>query len=138
MAVARSVRESFTYVTKADRLLPPEQRSQFLLRQLTALQASSIDTMAEFSLEGAKGTIPIGRQRWAALKIGLIGWSNFAQASGEQVEFKRDRGRFEVHGIAVTDPASDASLGWLDQELFEELADAVRAGAKLTDADVGN
>lgn len=138
MAVARSRREVTPYVLLCERQLPVAQQSRFLCRPLTAYQASCIDGMADISLTGGHARMRVGEQRWAALKAGLVGWENFNDENGQSAPFRRDPGPRQVFGIDIDSPPDDATINLLGPDVFDELADFIRASSKLTRADVGN
>lgn len=127
MPVARSTKEVFDYVTLADRELAKEKQTTFHLRRLSTqliLRARSLDDhskMVEF-----------------ALRCGVAGWENFADADGAPVKASHDKGEQLVFGVAVRDPLSSESLNRLPPDVVVELAKAIVEGNTLTEDDAKN
>lgn len=118
MAICVDPNRTVRYVLKSDRLLPPEQRSVFLLGHLTEAGEKAVALAAQQS-----GMHLI----WTALREGLKGWENFP-AGGPTLDFAKD---------GNGQPASTTLLRITDSDR-DELASAISRLARLTEADLGN
>lgn len=128
MAVARSTRETFSYVTVADRALPKEKQTIFHLRRLATNQQLMLGNLLE-----VMGTMAV-----VTLRIGLAGWENFVDENGNAVPFKRDTGTVLEHGVPIENPASKESIGRLSITDAQEIAAAIHSGNVLSEDDVKN
>jgi hypothetical protein len=137
MAVARS-KEGWSYVLKADRELPPEQRTTFHLRRLSNRTMTALQNLATYSLQNADIKVATGTQRWVTLKAGLAGWTNFLMPDGTPAEFRLFEGSTTLHGVELASSVRDESLELLDYADAMELADAIVDGNELTKADAKN
>jgi hypothetical protein len=139
MVVARSARETFTYVLLCDRALPPEKQSVFTLRRLSTRTMMALENLQSIDLGGTnKVTVRLGDQRTVILRAGLCAWTNFNTANGQPAEFKSDAGVRMVHGVEIDRPASQSTVDLLEPEHAKELVDAIVAGNTVTPDDVGN
>jgi hypothetical protein len=132
MVIARSVNEVFNYVCKAERELPQDQRTVFHLRPLSAFVGMALENLNEASSDGSRVQLRIGDQKKVALLAGLAGWDNLRNAQGEVVEFRSKKGTFSICGISVANPADQATVDLLPQDVAEELVDAIRSGSAFT------
>lgn len=137
MPVARNKLETVRYVTIADRALPPERQSVFLLRPLTNKTRAQIQNLVQLHADGRTSPL-LGSMRRAALKAGLVGWENFADADGKAVPFQTEKGSRLFHGVDVVNPPTDETLEWLSPEDEVELANAIINGATLDEDDAKN
>lgn len=132
MPVARSTRETFDFVTLADRQLPPEKRTTFHLRSLpTSLMMRLRDLR-----DGEEAQV--GRWLVIALRAGVAGWTNFVDSDGNQTPFAKDARPVTLFGIELRDTASEASIDRLSTEDAQEIALAIVQGNQLTATDLGN
>lgn len=112
MAIALDPKRRVDYVLKAER--GTETPTVFHLRALTFRERCDLND-ALMAVEGGETFYRTGTLQRERLRSGLVGWSNFNDASGAAVRF-------------VADPngkASDASLDYLDQATASELSDAI-------------
>lgn len=127
MPVARSTKEVFDFVTLADRELPKEKQTTFILRRLSTqlmLRAQSFDDY--------------GKTVEFTLRCGVAGWENFCDADGTPVKAVHEKGEQLVYGVVVRDPLTVESLNRLPADLVVEIAKAIVTGNVLTEADSKN
>ncbi len=108
MAIAHTLKE-FPYISMDDREAPEEERTTFMLKTLSAKEQEqvedSVPTEFESEVKGGKVSrakrkkqiaedgskvsmkMKTGARVNAYLRIGLVGWKNFRDHKGEQVEF---------------------------------------------------
>lgn len=132
MVVSRTKSDVIPYVCRADRALPAEQQTQFLLRPL-----SSKVVLATQNLR-AGGEMQVGTAMLLALKAGLAGWRNFPDPEGKPTPFEQETGVQLVFGVEVDRPVTDATLERVPKDLLIELATAIHTEGKLQDADIPN
>lgn len=132
MALARSTTETFTYITLADRQLPPDRQTQFLLRRLSTKLMISLQNLREGD------TAAIGSWMLLALRAGVAGWTNFVDETGAPIEFRLDAGRRTVLGIELERSASEESINRLSAEDATELAIEILKGNQVTATDAKN
>lgn len=137
MVVSINVDESFPYVIKAERDLPQEQQTVFLLRPLPASVGMALDNLHEASSSG-QVTLRVGDQRVVTLRAGLVGWRNLNDAKGNPVEFSALHGERPVMGIVVKNPARPEMVDLLPEVVAEELATAIRTFSSFTKDDAKN
>lgn len=131
MVIARSTKENIPYVLEAERDLPPEQQSTFLL---ASLSNDMMMSLLQLMQEGQT-------KKWVevTLTAGLRGWRNFLGEDGNEAPFRRDpnltRG---VHGVEIKGPVAKATLELLPTEHLFELAQAVMRANKLSPDDAKN
>ena len=123
MAVALTPGATRDYVLKAERELPPEQRSVFVMR------AVPLSVRAQFGmlLGRAAGEDPfagadqgeLSRLYVLALRTSLVGWRNFRTADGADVLFQA--APLEVNGQRIQGAPTDATLDLLDTATMAEL-----------------
>lgn len=138
MPVARSKSETIRYVTTADRQLPQDQQTTFLMRPLSNKTFGEIQNLVQVAADGSSVTLLRGQQRHAALKAGLVGWENFNDEHGTPAQFLADKGERRVHGVVVVGPPKDETLEMLPPDVYIELADAILKQNQLTDEDTKN
>lgn len=132
MAIARSTAETFTHITAADRQLPAENQTKFLLRRLSTKLMLSLQNLRSGD-EGA-----IGSWMLVALRAGLAGWTNFVDETGAPIEFAMDSGRRTVCGIELDRSASEESVNRLSTADATELALEILKGNQVTADDAKN
>lgn len=137
MPVARNKLETVRYVTIADRALPPERQSVFLLRPLSNKTRAQIQNLVQLHNDGKTSPL-LGSMRRAALKAGLIGWENFADAGGTPVPFATEKGPRLFLGVEVVNAPTDETLEWLSPEDEGELANAIINHSTLDEDDAKN
>lgn len=108
------------YVPRADRGLPPEEQTTFLLRPLSMREVLLLGASAETGTPFAVNL--------RTLAIGLRGWRNLRRPDGAQVEFRRE--------AAAADDAQPY-LDVLDDPVVRELAGAIVDCAGVARADAG-
>lgn len=127
MAVALTPGATRDYVLQAERELPPEQRSVFVLR------AVPLSVRAQFGMllgRGAAGDDPfagsdpaeLSRLYVLALRTSLVGWRNFRTADGADVPFQA--ASLDVNGQRIQGAPTDATLDLLDTATMAELGAA--------------
>lgn len=132
MVIARSTRENIPYVCDAERGLPPEQQTTFLLATLpNHLMLSLLELMQRGE---TKAWVEV------ALTAGLRGWENFPDEHGKQTPFRRDDAarRRTLHGIEIAGPVPAATLEVIPANLLLELATAVIKANQITGDDAKN
>lgn len=138
MPVARSRSEVLRYVTKADRALPIERQSVFLLRPLTNRQWTAIQNLVRLQADGESVQVMRGEQRLLALKLALVGWENFADADGAPAKWEVQKGPRTICGFECMDPVTDAALEQLSIADYTEIAEEILRTAVLSEDDVKN
>lgn len=142
MPVARSNRESFMFVTEADRKLPKDQQTTFHCRRLPTTTMVRLRDLRD----GDQASL--GTWMLLALATGLQGWTNYRTEDGEQVVFEplasvRKEAR-SSEAIAICGAmdmlqiASRSTLDVLAPSDAQEIAMAIFSGNELTAADVPN
>jgi hypothetical protein len=80
--IARDPRAQWRYVLQADRKLPTDEQTVFLLSHLTLTQeAQTVDALARGE---------IGTHRTRNLREHLVGWENMRDPKGAQLAFEVD------------------------------------------------
>lgn len=138
MPVARSKSDLIRYVTEADRKLPVDQQSTFILAPLSNKTLGQIANQLQVSVDGLTATVLRGQQRYCALKAGLKGWENFSTAEGVPAPFLTDKGDRQQHGVQFTSPPKDETLELLAPSDYAEIADAILSANRLTEDDTKN
>lgn len=138
MPVARSKSDLIRYVTEADRKLPVDQQSVFILAPLSNKTLGQIQNQLQVSIDGTTATVQRGLQRYCALKAGLKGWENFSTADGQVAPFATDKGDRQAHGVQFTNPPKDETLELLAPADYEEISDAILNANRVTDDDTKN
>jgi hypothetical protein len=133
MPVARSTRETFPFVTEADRQLSKDKQTTFHLRQLSTRTMLALRDLREGD-EAA-----VGKWLIVALRAGLVGWENFCDSTGAAVEFTLDKKARFVHGVLIEHAAaSEASIEYLSPQDAQEIGLAIMRGNTLSLDEVGN
>lgn len=125
------------YVLKAERGLPEEKQSVFLLRPLTLRESSHLEDMA-VGIGGSGNsevTINSGSVRIQALRYGLAGWENVVDGNGNAVEFRSTTKK--VKGVEVVQP-DDSTIAMIPPACRLELAEEITNGGSLTQEEAGN
>ena len=134
MPVARSTKESFDFVTVADRAQPKEKQTTFHLKRLSTAAMVKLRDLRD-------GADPaLGSWMTVALRAGIAGWSNFLDADGSAVAFVPDKSPASLFGLnlVLTQTASEESVNRLALADATEIAMAVMLGNELTADDVKN
>jgi hypothetical protein len=129
MAIAVTEKE-FEYVLEADRDLPAEQQTTWILKVLNwdenrQLEKSEWKPPTRRGAQAVMVTDPKAIQR-RALDLGLLGWRNFKSRDGTAVEFRRDGGKVPGEVLDMIAPYA------------AELANAIADRAIQTPEDVKN
>jgi hypothetical protein len=128
MPTAIDPKETFEYVLECDRELPGEQQTIFELSHMTCRQREKIENEMTGSKLGKKKrdtselTIRTGSTELAVLDAGLMGWRNFKNKHGEEIEFSR---------TATT--VRRECLDYLHSDYREELAEAITEVSRITE-----
>ena len=122
MATAINPNHTWEYVIEADRREAPEKQTRFKLRALTPSQLAEVTDMGfEFQLEKETKERTYratpATQVLTTLRHGLVGWSNFKDASGKAVE--------------VPD-AAEGRVALLSEDDRIEIAREIRFGGQVT------
>lgn len=134
MTVARSTKETFDFVTVADRAQPREKQTTFHLRRLSTAAVIRLRDLRD-------GNDPaIGSWMTFALRAGLAGWSNFNDPDGQPVPFVADKSPATLFGLGliVAQTASEDSINRLSISDASDIALAIMTGNELTADDVKN
>lgn len=123
MPIAVDPAKVVRYVLRAERELPPEQQTVFLLKALTARETADVEDALFF--QTAIGTmVRNGSQRLRILGLGVVGWENFPDSQGRPVPFN----------------TQDKAANWdrIAPEYQTELANAIMEANRLNAADRKN
>ena len=132
MAIAINPSESFEFTLRADRSLPEEKRTVFMLRPLSYVERRKIEDMASV-VEAETGLVrgTVGSINDATLRLGLKGWRNFRDAKGVEVPFELEGKRLGILGSLV-DPPTLRTLERLHPRDAEELVNAITEVQRVT------
>lgn len=136
MAIALTPNQTREWSTAADRKLPPEQRTVFLLRGVPF----AVRTRFGVLLGQAGGSIEscdpeqLARLQSLALRCCLVGWRNFKTSEGSEVVFVSES--ITIDGTTLHGCASIESVEVLDLETLSELATESLLGMVLQRRDV--
>jgi hypothetical protein len=129
MAIAHRRDQTKPFILKCDEQEPRERQTVFMLRSVSArAKAKMGDSMLK--LESNVGSVQIGSGQYAAVQLGIAGWSNFKDVNGADVkpEF------MSIDGVpALTDVSMDRIVQYIP-----ELAQAVWEFNNLSEQDQGN
>lgn len=136
MAIALTPEKRFDYVLKADRELPPEQQTIWHLRALTVNERDKIvgqlTHAAKFGKEGFVAA------KADAIRCGLDGWTNFADANGNQAQFEGAAPKGPALWIRRQVVITEGCLELIPYEYWDELADAIIECQHTQEADRKN
>ena len=109
MPVALSPTSFKPYVFKEDRSLPEEDQTKFHMKLMNFEELCAFeDAMADMDSGKTRDTM---KACMDALKIGLLGWTNFKYADGKQVDFtEMFSTNFPCFGPDVTQRLISAAL----------------------------
>ena len=93
MPVAVDPNKSWEYVLACDRELPPEQRTVFELKVLTARALATIQDGATTGNVDGSLMFKSGSQTLRILDLGVCGWRNFKDADGADVPYRENNGK---------------------------------------------
>lgn len=125
----------FPYVPKIYRTLFPEDKSRwavFTLRGKDGITyAQTEDDVGMLAMDD-KGVVSgfktmSGTQRLKILRDGVVGWKNFFDGAGNEIQFVPIAGKQTI---------SDNSLRFLKPKLQEELVNAINERSVLTDEEL--
>lgn len=132
MAIARTTKETFDYITLADRELPQEKQTRFHLRRLSTATMLMLRNLRDG--EDAR----LGSWLTVALRAGIAGWENYVDPDGKAVPAVFDRVPATISGIQLQRSLSEESINHLSTGDAMEIALAVMTGNELTVEDVKN
>ena len=89
--IAISPRTEHTYVLHAERKLPLEQQTVWRYRPMTVGQQHAMGDDCDRDSHGNKIRNSEGTKRLTLVRTNLVGWENFADGKGGQVEHRRDK-----------------------------------------------
>lgn len=126
MPIAINPEATTEYVLECDRDKPREEQTRFKVRWLTYKEQVKIEDNIVSSRIGRKGEdsemrIASGSAERDILKAGLVGWENFKDEHGQEVEFKR-------RGDQVTDECLDR----LHTDWRKEIANFITDQGKIS------
>lgn len=136
MAIGITPKAKWSYVPLRDRKLPEDQRSVFHLRRLSHPERAKMRD-ASGEVIGDRYVLRIGQANGECLFACLEGWDNFKDENGNAIPFERVTKPRLVFGVLRRGPTDD-TLEWLDHELFDEIAGAIRDGQQVTEGDAKN
>lgn len=121
------------YIPKIARDWPVEDQPVFLIKTLKAKEAANLQdgmTDAVVNKKDSNDTtvrIYSGTAAVKALKAGLVGWENFKDADGEDVEFRENNGTPRME-----------NFDRIPVKIRAELAEAITEGTFLTEQEEKN
>ncbi len=118
MPIAVDPTKTWEYILKCDR--GTDFPTRFVLAAISVADEARLQDAIAFVRDGATH-IKSGTHTLDVLRVGLRGWHDFQDATGQLVPFKTDASK-RMRGV---DPVSDESLAWLTPEWRKELADAI-------------
>lgn len=129
MSIALDPLEQREYVTKADRELPEDEQTQWILQPLSARDRMQLDDQyiaASAETDSSdqtrtKYSMRLHGRNYAALQKGLKGWKNFKDASGKPVNAN-------FLGSGGSSKLSDTSLSRIPDADRAELAGVILDG----------
>lgn len=126
--IALDPRATRNYILEADRSLPDEQQTIFQIQDLdegTLVRLmDSIEVSRGDDGEAKISTGGMGTRVYTIIQAGLVGWRNLKDSSGKAIAF---------HKNEVTNKIDDGLLARLPWGAKMELANAIEAGARLTE-----
>jgi len=129
MVRAVDPRSTWDYVLLAERELPPEERTTFRLRPLTAREQAQVeDTALTTGPDGRVYSLNTGTHALTILRLGLVGWEGFADEDGRPVPFAKNG----------SGTVSEACLDAIPSRVRHELANAITEQTKVSEGDRGN
>lgn len=136
MVIAVSTEDRFRYVCQAERGLPAEEQTVFLLRSLTSKELALLDDGIPQVQQGTDlVNVSVGSMLHKALRAGLTGWENLLDAKGQAVEPEFERCNLLGRNGEFL---KEKSLDRLPREVRKELGNAIYNGSFLTEEDSGN
>jgi hypothetical protein len=126
--IALDPRQTRNYILEADRELPEDQQTIFKLKDLdegTLIRLmDSIEVTRGDNGEARISSGGMGTRVYTIVQAGLVGWRNLRDGAGNSIPF---------HKNEVTNKIDDDLLARLPWTAKMELANAIEAGAKLTE-----
>lgn len=134
MPIALDPKRTSEFVLSCDRKdesgkpIPKEKQTVFELRVLTARELAQLED--ELSEVDMRGTIKVkaGSQVLKILKLGLVGWKNFKDGKGNEIQFQKDK-----EGVP-----REQNWNYLKQNWRREIADAITEQTNLTEEQLKN
>jgi len=137
--MARSIdpRDTFEFILKADRSLEDTDpnKTVWILRALTPAEEARLqDQVAFSSSDGGQIGYRSGSVLLDTLRLGVVGWRNFRDADGDEIEVRRKKVG-SVNGNR--DELHDDCIARIHPDDRRELSNAITAGGRLTEEEVG-
>lgn len=121
------------YVLKREQKKPADNQTRFKLKNLTARERAFIDdNMSQFTADG-RVLLNSNLTAIRALECGLVGWENFKDAKGNQIQFIKEPPKDWDAKKVFTMP-----WDYLSREDRQELADAIKEMGQLTENEIKN
>jgi hypothetical protein len=129
MVIALDPLEARPFICKADRNLPEEDQTVWMVKPLSAKEKMTLeDKHMQASAKSKKGDevettfdIRMHKRNYEALNIGLTGWSNFKDGEGNEIPCKKTTLRGGV-GFA------DTLLSRIPEGVRGEISEAILEG----------
>jgi len=136
MTIAITPGETWEYITKADRELPKEEQTVWVLRALDGSESRRLNnSLVSSDRDMKKLSFTLADYQEEALKCGLIGAVNFKDSAGNIIEFET----VKVGTLrGSTRQASAAFLALVPAGVQVELAEQIINNTQLEPADVKN
>lgn len=136
MPIAIDPREPYEYVLECDRDLPDDEQTRWKLKVLTLGELASLeDSLFRLDPESGEARLLTGSHATKILKIGLLGWSGFRDANGDDVPF---RTRTVGRATGKREEVTDECLERLHPDWRRELANAITEQARPTQGERKN
>lgn len=132
--IAIDPNEEFDYVLREDRELENDDPNRIVwkLRPITRRERNKLDNMAHVSAAGTANPL-LGDRVESVLRAGIVGCDPEPRdRHGATIPFRKSAKLLNVLGRQCS-PVSDEFLDRIPQAALRELADAIEAGARLTD-----
>jgi hypothetical protein len=146
MAIAFDVKETREYILEADRKLPPEQQTIFILGTLDSSLAGHInDASIDFQMND-KGPDREANIQWRRafrqlqlVRFGLKGWSNLFDRQGKEIRFdpKDHTKSYAVSNVGNREGLTDRALD-LIKPYIRELAKQINEANWLDEEEEKN
>jgi len=128
---------TFNFIDPSERNNKPEDQTTFVCSYLSVEQESLLDD--NMGYQGPEGyNLTIGKSNLLALHMGLKEILNFPDENGNPVELKRDETKFSKALPGVGRPWQMDILDRIPKETRDNVANAIKAGARLDEAETKN
>ena len=134
---AISPNQTFKYIMKSERELPPEEQTVFHCNLLSAEQEALVDDNTGVSTKDGY-QLTIGTSNLLALHLGLFKIENMADADGNPFQLKRDETKAKDTLPKVGRPWLMSCIDRIPREARDEVAVAIKTGGELEDETVKN